>query len=241
MIRRGIHPRAPILTQPETPPSRPWGLKPLLPAQLLPGCKNAPTWQAPQCTAAAPHCRSALGANLPSPLLAGYGSHAPGIHTGKETAGHRSPRLRLLALTSPCCRPSPIPPQDCAGPVPGSSEPSGPGRVLGLTSLASEECKYPHSLLEELLQQESSGQSPQCRDEDTANGRRPTAEALPLPLARRAPRCHTHTLSLRWHVKHPLTPQHQLFRAELKAPSPLWGLGQRRRETLRHQHTPLQD
>lgn len=62
-------------------------------------------------------------------------------------------------------------------------------------------------------------------------------QRLPLPLARRAPRCHMHTLSLRWHVKHPLTPQHQLFRAELKAPSPLWGLGQRRR----HQHTPLQD
>nr|XP_006078627.1 transcription initiation factor TFIID subunit 4-like [Bubalus bubalis] len=140
----------------------------------------------PRLRTAAPH--SALRANLPSPLLAGYGSHAPGIGTGKETAGHRSPRLRLSALTSPCHRPSPIPPQDCAGPVPGSSEPSGPGRVLGLTSLASEECKYPHSLLEELLQHESNGQSPQCRDEDTANGRRPTAEALPLPLARRAPR-----------------------------------------------------
>lgn len=77
------------------------------------------------------------------------------------------------------------------------------------------------------------GPSPHCQD-DTANGGRPTAEALPLPPARRAPRCHMHTLSLPWHVKHPLTPRHQVFRAELKAPSPLWGLGQRRRETLRH-------
>ena len=88
----------------------------------------------------------------------------------------------------------PTPPQDCAGPAPGSAEPSGLGRVLGLTSVASEERKYPHFMLEELLQHESNGQSPQCRDEDSANGGRPTAEA-PSPSSPEGPKVpHAHPL-----------------------------------------------
>lgn len=119
------------------------------------------------------------------------------------------------------------PPQDCAGPAPGSAETSGLGRVLGLT-LWPQKSKYPHFMLEELPKYESNGQSPQCCDEDSATEEGPL-QRLPLPLGPEGPKyvgpCNT--LSLRWHVKHPLTPQHQLIGSRLKYPHPFgdWGRG----------------
>lgn len=195
MIRGSIqeaHRReAPILIPPETSPSISWGLKPFLPpAQHPPDSKKAST-----CLA----LRGSAPINLPStapPPPQQSGSHASSIRPRRETAARPAQQQQPLplAVTSPSLR-QPRPAPKTAEALRTRSN-SGTSRVRGLTSPASEVClQDTHLSWRSCFNTCPQRAVTQSQSEDIASGGSPTAEALPLPPAPRAPRCHKHILS----------------------------------------------
>ena len=99
---------APILTRPETPPSRPLSFH-------QPSFHLAPSMRPPARLPGALPFRTPLRPGEPAqPTPLRSGSHAPRIRPGRETSALRSPRLFSPAWTSPRLHFHPPRPQDCA-------------------------------------------------------------------------------------------------------------------------------
>lgn len=177
MIRRGVHPRGPILDSTRRPSPPDLGLETSFQPSFSTCCKNAPTGRLPQCTAAG----SAPAARTPSLTCPAHSCRPSGSHASASAnrEGDRrppqppppSPALTLPAAVPPRPHPKTVLAQRQEQRLPGL------GRVLGLTSVASEERSTPHFMLEELLQHESNGQSPSAAMRIVPIYSQPTAEA----------------------------------------------------------------